>query len=67
MPGRHSLIERREDMRREADYLYTMRIARDRFKLERRQVHRGIGFRAWARKTYTPAAVCGKLRAIVRS
>lgn len=64
MPGRHQVIEKRADMRREADYKFTMRIARRRFKVER-HLGRHDNFRTWARKTYGAHAVTGKLKAIV--
>ena len=62
-----SVVGRRDDIRKESDYMYSMRVARRRFKADRKA---GLpatahGFRAWARKTYNAAGATGKLRELV--
>jgi hypothetical protein len=42
---------------------YTMELARARFKADANPNR--LGFRAWARRTYSPAAVAGKLSRVV--
>jgi len=45
---------------------FTMALARRRFAAERTSgTDHGMGFKAWARKTYSPAACEGKLRKVV--
>lgn len=47
---------------------YTMRVARRRFKAERKSgTDHGLSFRAWARQTYNPKGATGKLARLVRS
>jgi hypothetical protein len=60
-------MEKREDIRREADYKYRMRDARKRFKADKKAqlASTANGFRAWARNTYQGIASTGKLREIV--
>ena len=47
--------------------VHTIDTARRRFRLERKAAIPTTlnGFRTWARKTYTPAAAFGKLRAML--
>lgn len=63
--ARVAQVVRRDELTRPSDYLYTMRQARRRFAAERHLPVGAHGFRVWARKTYTPGACAGKLRAIV--
>lgn len=47
--------------------LCTMRVARRRFKAERKAgTDHGLSFREWARKTYAPLATTDKLFRIIR-
>lgn len=57
-------VEARAAMLREADYMYTMCIARKRYREETKDA-RAFGFRAWARKTYNPKGATGKLKRLV--
>ena len=60
------MITAREGLQ-ERDYKHTMDTARRRFRLERKAAIPTTldGFRTWARKTYTPSAAFGKLRALL--
>lgn len=60
------MITARASIQGAADYLYTMRAARRRFKKDRALLP-GVSFRQWARRTYNPEATHGKLAAIVRA
>lgn len=60
-------MDKREDIKREADYKYRMVDARKRFREDKKAALASTtsGFRAWARNAYNPAAVTGKLRDVV--
>ncbi len=56
----------RDSIKGPKDYCYAMRHARARFRAET-VTRNGASFKAWARRTYNPAACWGKLREVVSS